>query len=333
VPIVARVLDISRAVSMVMNGASVVGKLMQALAHHHDAGGRGASRREHGPAAVIRDPDDAAVLRHGLGRSRALPSSPIRNDDGLETPVPSFVKVWVIPLVCLAAFAAVVAFLASRYGDWSFSSTFETIMIVSLGIAARVLGTYNLYETAAKRLGCQCATGPQLGPDGRSVVGDVVIRGEIGGRPFTLSRVQSSSSGRRRVFSSTVEWTGKDIRVPSFSLRLDKATDVAIPRMTGSAEMAQAISGLLFRHESAPSVSLDSAMPLARRASVTGPDAAAVLAYLNPMRCEALDSPVATGSIQGEPGRIVLHASGFPLPWRLQAFLAHADAVRGALTG
>jgi hypothetical protein len=125
---------------------------------------------------------------------------------------PSFVTVWIVPIVCAVAFSALVGFLASRYGDWSFSVAFSWTLAAILGTAAWFLGTYVLYETAAKRLGWQCATGPQLTADGRSVVGDIVIRGEHRGRPFTLTRVKSTSAGRRIVFSSTVEWTGQDIR-------------------------------------------------------------------------------------------------------------------------
>jgi len=245
---------------------------------------------------------------------------------------PSFVTVWVVPIVCVVAFAAVVGYLASRYGDWSFSLAFSGTLVAILGTAAWFLGTYFLYETAAKRLGWQCATGPQLTPDGRSVVADIVIRGEIRGRPFTLSRVKSTSSGRRIVFSSRVEWTGPDIRIPSFSMRLTSAIDATLARVTGTEAMAEAIFSALFPHDSAPRVSLDPSTSLARRASLTAPDAGAALAYFDPTRCQALDALVTTESLQGEPGRIVIHASGFPLPWRLEAFLARVDEVRSVLT-
>src|SRR5215468_761413 len=107
-----------------------------------------------------------------------------------KRPDPSFVTVWLVPVVCVVAFAAVVGYLASRYGDWSFSSAFGWTLVAILGTAAWFLGTYYLYETAAKRLGWQCSTGPQLTPDGRSITADILIRGEFHGRPFTLRRVK-----------------------------------------------------------------------------------------------------------------------------------------------
>jgi hypothetical protein len=244
---------------------------------------------------------------------------------------PSFVTVWVVPIVCVVALSAIVAYLARRYGDWSFSFAFCATLIVILGTAAWILGVYSLYEVAAKHLGWECATGPQLTPDGRSVVADIVIRGEVGGRPFTLSRSKSTSTGRRTVVSSSVEWTGKDIRVPSFSLHLEKSIDAGLARITGSEDIAEAILGALSRKSPWPRVSLDESTRLARRAKLGAPDPASALAYFNPMRCDALDALVSAGSVEGEPGRIAVHASGFPMPWQLRAFLERADAVRNVL--
>jgi hypothetical protein len=241
--------------------------------------------------------------------------------------------VWVVPIICVIALALVVAGLGSRYGAWSFSSAFWAIVIGILGIAGWFLGTYYLYETAAKRLGWQCSTGPQLTPDGRSVVGDISICGEYCGRPFRLTRSSSHSPGRRDAYWSSVEWTGQDLRVPSFSLHLTSAPRSGLARIIGTEEMAAAISGVLLRRHSSPPVTLDEATPLARRASLTAADAAAALAYFNPTRCDALDALLSEETLEGEPGRIAIHADGFPMPWRLEAFIVHANAVRQVLMG
>jgi hypothetical protein len=238
----------------------------------------------------------------------------------------------VVPILCVVAFAAVVAYFASQYGAWSFSFAFWAIVIGILGTAGWFLGTYYLYETAAKRLGWQCSTGPQLTPDGRSVVGDILICGEHCGRSFRLTRGTLHSPGRRDAYWSSVEWTGQDLRVPSFSLHLTSAPKSGLARIIGTEEMAKAISGVLSRRHTSPSVSLDEGTALARRASLTATDPAAALAYFNPMRCDALDALLSDGSLEGEPGRIVIHANGFPMPWRLEALIVHADEVRQVLT-
>src|SRR5690242_3307857 len=84
----------------------------------------------------------------------------------------SFVTVWLVPIAGAVVFAAIVAALGSRYAEWSFSSIFAVVLVGIFGTAGWLLGTYVLYEMAANRLGWQCATGPQLTSDGRSVVGD-----------------------------------------------------------------------------------------------------------------------------------------------------------------
>lgn len=245
----------------------------------------------------------------------------------------SIFKSWVIPIVCVVGFAAGVAYLMQRFGDWPFPLAFVAVLAVFLGTAAYFLGMYSWYEAASKRLGWSCRTGPQVGADRTVIAADIVIQGEFRGRPFTLSREKSTSPGRRIVFSSSVEWEGDDLRVPVFSLQLRRALDVGLDRIVGSGAMVGAIVGAIGDRHGAPGVALDPAIKLARRAELSAPDAAAAAAFLAPMRCDALDSLVGAGSIHGEPGRIVLGGLGFPFPWQLAAFIAHAEDVRSALAG
>lgn len=243
-----------------------------------------------------------------------------------QRPASSFFRSWVLPIVLVGGIAAGVAYPLSRAEEWPFAESFGVVLLVFFAFVGWSLLTFSAYERAAKSRGWRCETGPTQ----ESPASDVRIEGEFEGSHFKLTRHRVTSSGRQGEHSSTLEWSGGEIRVPPFTLHTMRATDAAIDRFVGSRALIETILAASGRARATP-IELPAGSALARRAELTSSDSAAAQTYFSPERCAVLDPLLVAESINATPGRITIVATNFPLPQNITEHIARGAAVRRAL--
>jgi hypothetical protein len=242
---------------------------------------------------------------------------------------------WGIPILLALGVAAALAFLVMQQTEMSFPPAFALSAMGVLGIGAYFLGVQQLYGSAAHRLGWECEIRPQPLPKGARQDVDIVIHGVFQGRPFTLFREtpKRTGKGRNSGYYSGLQWTGDEIRVPSFALHVSPGPHLNLDGVVGSERMAKSLIGLIGRSKERPRVEFETESNLSRRSELSSENAVGARSLFSPPLCDELDPMVRQGIVEAEPGLLVVRRKGFPFPWSLQEFVAQGDGIRRVLAG
>lgn len=240
---------------------------------------------------------------------------------------------WGIPILLVLGVAAALAFLVMQQMEMSFLPAFGLSVIGVLGIGAYFLGVQQVYGSAARRLGWECEIRPQPAPKGSRKEVDIVIHGAFQGRAFTLFREtpKRTGKGQNSGYYSGLQWTGDEIRLPSFWLSVSPGSHLSLDGVVDSERIARSVIGLIGRSKERPRIEFETESNLSRRSELSSENAEKTRSLFSPTLCDQLDPMVREGTVEAEPGLLVVRRKGFPLPWSLQEFVAQGDQIRRVL--
>jgi hypothetical protein len=212
------------------------------------------------------------------------------------------------------------------------------------GIIGYQLGTEAVYKRFCEPLGYHCELRPVKAPRSARNNVDLVISGDFRGRPFTLyGEVEGGSTSRRPTRWGVLEWAGDDVRLPKFTLQMSLARSSSAHGPLASSSIATALTNLAASIRQTPKktqVEIGPETKLAGRSLMSAPDPASVGAIFTKTVCDALDPLIALGTVEAEPGLLVIRQlpkpkqelwdrqGRFPLPWDIEEFLNHGDEIR-----
>ena len=252
---------------------------------------------------------------------------------------------WHILLLPLVIALVVFACWSIFYADSNVLSGIGWLTLALVGCGSYLIGSFAFYSAACRKLGCTCELNPLPAPrsahQDASYLVQFVISGTFHSRPFTLYReIERSSRGFQSnpVAYAVVEWTGSEIHLPVFTLRVFASTASSLQN-----RIVEPMLRAAGRDSAGGSViELEPGTNLSTRARLSGPGAQTARSLFTRTACDELDALVSDATISGEPGLLVtreVSASSmpwdrkgkFPLPWQLEDYLERAERIRRAL--
>lgn len=252
---------------------------------------------------------------------------------------------WHILLLPLVIALVIFACWSIFYADSNVLSGIGWLTLALVGCGSYLFVSFVFYSAASRKLGYTCELNPlpaprSADPDASHLV-QFVISGTFHARPFILYReIQRSSRGLRSnpVAYSVVEWTGSEIHLPKFTLRVSALAASSLQNRI--ADTMLRATGRNSAYDSA--IELEPGTNLSTRARLSGPDAQAARSLFTRTACDEIDALVSDATINGEPGLLVTREAStssmpwdrrgkFPLPWQIEDYLARAERIRRAL--
>jgi hypothetical protein len=249
---------------------------------------------------------------------------------------------WHILLLPLVIALVIFAWWSIFYADNNVLSGIGWLTLALVGCGSYLFGSLVFYSAASRKLGYTCELNPLPAPrsahQGASYLIQFVISGTFHARAFTLYReIDRSSRGLKGnpVAYTVVEWTGGEIHLPTFTLRVSALAASSLQNRM--AETMLRAAGMNSADDSR--IELEPGTNLSTRARLSGPDAQTVRSFFTRTVCNELDALVSDATINGEPGLLVTREVStspmpwdrrgkFPLPWQIEDYLARAERIR-----
>jgi hypothetical protein len=240
---------------------------------------------------------------------------------------------WVLPLIIVAGLVGAGGMLLTSVLEIPFARACLFAVPAILGLFGYFFAEQWLYAAVSRPLGYQCEMRPQPKPHSAQYDADLVITETFRGHRFTLYRERHNSLSNDAsstfrpsgpIIRSVVEWSDPAFTMPAFEATLGPAGEAAANPFGIRTAMESAVSA----------VRAASGHPtVARPGEPAG--------FPESTR-DQLTAIMARGTIEGEPGYLVLRETArspvwtsregkFPYPWELQAYLDRADRIRRAL--
>ena len=252
---------------------------------------------------------------------------------------------WHILILPLVIVLVIFAWWSIFYADSNVLSGIGWLTLALVGSGGYLFGSFVFYSAASQKLGYTCELNPLPAPrsahQDASYLIQFVISGTFHAKPFTLYReIQRSSRGLRSnpVACTVVEWTGSEIHLPTFTLRVSSLTASSLQgkildTMLRAARMNSVVDS---------GIELEPGTNFSARARLFGPDAHIARSLFTRTVCNELEALVSDATIDGEPGLLVTREVAmssmpwdrkgkFPLPWQIEDYLAHAERIRRVL--